>query len=138
MLSTKQFSKHIAVASVLSVAIACGGGTTGPSPNPGGGGGSPGPIGATITIGANGAVSPASVTINSGESVMFVNSHNQAHQMSSDPHPAHSDCPAINATNSLDPGQSRATNALTTSRTCGFHDHLHDTDAALRGTIVIR
>jgi plastocyanin len=138
VVSTKQVSKRIALGSVLSLAIACGGGSTGPSPNPGGGGGSPGPIGATITIGANGAVSPASVTINAGESVRFVNSHNQAHQMSSDPHPAHSDCPAINATNSLDPGQSGQTNALTTSRTCGFHDHLRDTDAGLRGTIVIR
>jgi len=138
VVSTRQISKHIAVASVLSLAIACGGGTTGPSPNPGGGGGSPGPIGATITIGANGAVSPASVTINSGESVRFVNNHNRDHQMASDPHPNHTDCPAINTLPTLAAGQSGQTNALTTSRTCGFHDHLNDTDANLRGSIVIR
>ena len=111
---------------------------TRPSPNPGGGTGSPGPVGATITIGANGAVSPASVTINNGESVRFVNSHNRPHQMASDPHPNHTDCPPINALPTLDPGQSGQTNALTTSRTCGFHDHLNDTTANLRGTIVIR
>jgi plastocyanin len=134
----KQIVTHLAIASALAVAFACGGGGTGPSPNPGGGGGSPGPIGATITIGANGALSPSSVTINAGESVRFVNSHNRDHQMSSDPHPNHTDCPAINATATLAGGQSGQTNALTTSRTCGIHDHLNDTDANLRGSIIIR
>jgi plastocyanin len=134
----RQIALHLAVASGLALAFACGGGGTGPSPQPGGGGGSAGPIGATITIGANGALSPASVTINSGESVRFVNSHNRDHQMSSDPHPNHTDCPAINAVATLAAGQSGQTNALTTSRTCGIHDHLNDTDANLRGSIVIR
>ena len=78
------------------------------------------------------------MTINSGESVRFVNSHNRTHQMASDPHPNHTDCPPINALPTLDPGQTGQTNALTTSRTCGVHDHLNDTDAKLRGSIVIR
>jgi plastocyanin len=133
----KQIWKHVAVAAVLSLALACGGGSS-TSPSPPTGGGSPGPSGATITIGSNGAVSPATVTINSGESVTFVNNHNRPHQMSSDPHPDHTDCPPINALGTLDIGQSRLTNALTTSRTCGFHDHLDDTNANLRGSIVIR
>jgi hypothetical protein len=30
------------------------------------------------------------------------------------------------------------TNGLTTARTCGFHDHTDDTNANMRGTIVIR
>jgi plastocyanin len=122
----------------FALAIACGGSSTAPSSNPGPGNGSPGPVGATITIGANGAVSPATVTINSGESVRFVNSHNRPHQIASDPHPNHTDCPPINALPTLDAGQSGQTNALTTSRTCGFHDHLNDTDVNLRGSIVIR
>jgi plastocyanin len=134
--------KCLALASGFALAVNCGGSSTSPSPNPnpggGGGGGSTGPIGATITIGTNGAVSPGSVTINQGESVMFVNNHNGDHQMSSDPHPNHTDCPAINALATLGSGQSRATNALTTSRTCGFHDHLNDTNINLRGNIIIR
>ncbi len=134
----RQIALHLAVASGLAVAFACGGGGTSPSPNPGPGTGGPGPVGATITIGANGALSPASVTINNGESVRFVNSHNRDHQMSSDPHPNHTDCPTINALPTLAAGQSGQTNALTTSRTCGIHDHLNDTDANLRGSIVIR
>jgi plastocyanin len=123
-----------ALAATMATMIACGsdnGGPTGPS-------GNPGPSGATITIGANGVVSPSSVTINSGESVTFVNNHNVAHQMDSDPHPAHTDCPAINAADRVEPGQSKLTNALTSSRTCGFHDHLNDSNPSLRGTIIIR
>jgi plastocyanin len=99
--------------------------------------GSPGPSGATITITASG-VSPSTVTINSGESVTFVNNDSRQHQMSSDPHPAHTDCPQINALGVLNPGETRLTNALTASRTCGFHDHINDTNASLRGSIVTR
>ena len=123
----------------LSLAAACGGGGTSPSPNPGGGGtGGPGPVGATMTIDASGTLTPSSVTINNGESVRFVNNHNTPHQMASDPHPAHTDCPPINALPTLGAGQSGQTNALTTSRTCGVHDHLNDTSINLRGSIVIR
>src|SRR5690349_7732358 len=123
------------VAAALATAAACGGG----SGNPGGpSGGGPGPSGATITIGANGAVSPAAVTINSGESVTFVNSSNIPHNIASDPHPAHSDCPAINALGVIAPSTTKLTNAFTTSRTCGFHDHNDPDNGALKGTITIR
>jgi plastocyanin len=136
--ATRKFAALVVISAGLSLAYACGGSSTAPSPTPGGGSGGPGPVGATITIDTNGQLSPSTVTINSGESVRFVNSHNRTHQMASDPHPNHTDCPAINALPTLDPGQSGQTNALTTSRTCGVHDHLNDTDAKLRGSIVIR
>jgi plastocyanin len=132
--------KYALVAALLALAIACGGSNSNPI-GPGGGSGGPGPSGATITIGATGTISPSSVTINSGESVTFVNNDMRAaisHNMSSDPHPAHSDCPAINALGVISPGASKLTNALTTSRTCGFHDHNDPDNAALRGTITIR
>jgi len=105
---------------------------------PGSGSGSPGPSGATITISASGVVSPSAVTINSGESVTFINNHSQAHQIASNPHPAHTDCPAINALATINGGQTKLTNALTTSRTCGFHDHNEPTNGSLQGTITIR
>ena len=138
MVSTRKIAALVVISGGLSLAYACGGSSTPTSPTNGGGSGGPGPIGATITIDANGALSPSSVTINSGESVRFVNSHNRTHQMSSNPHPNHTDCPPINALAALDPGQSGQTNALTTSRTCGVHDHLNDTTASLNGQIVIR
>jgi plastocyanin len=120
---------------LLLVAAACGDDSPG---SPAGPTGSPGPSGATITIGANGAVSPSSVTITRGQSVTFINSHNAVHDMVSDPHPAHTDCRELNAVGLIQPGQTRLTNALPTARTCGFHDHANDTNANLRGTIVIQ
>ena len=130
--------KWLALASGLALAFNCGGSSTSPSPPPSSGGGGTGTIGATITIGANGVLSPATVTIRSGESVMFVNNHSRDHQMSSDPHPNHTDCPAINALATLGSGQSRATNALSTTRTCGVHDHLEDTNNSLKGRIIVQ
>ena len=133
--------KFAVVAALLALAPACGGSNSNPIGPGGGGSGGPGPSGATITISATGAISPSSVTINSGESVTFVNNDMRAgisHNMSSDPHPAHSDCPAINALGVISPGASKLTNALTTSRTCGFHDHNDPDNPALRGTITIR
>ena len=93
---------------------------------------------ATITIGADGRVSPASVTVTRGGRVTFVNSHNQAHDMSSDPHPEHSDCPEINQVGFLSAGQSRTTGNLNTARTCGFHDHNQPSNTGLQGRIIIQ
>lgn len=126
------------VAAALSV-VACGGGDGG-SPttptNPGGGGGGGGST-ATITIGSDGRVSPTSVTVSLGSRVTFVNNHNRQHDMSSDPHPEHTQCPEITVGN-LQPGQSRQTQNLNTARTCGFHDHNEPSNEALTGTIRIQ
>ena len=131
-----------AAAAALITAAACGGGgysngdgggtPTTPSPSP-----TPAPGSATITITSSG-VSPRTVTISVGSSVTFVNNDTRAHDMASDPHPVHTECPAINAVGFLQPGQSRATGTLNTARTCGFHDHNRDTDTSLQGTIVIQ
>jgi len=131
------------------LAAACSGGSSTPSspsatptvaptatPTPGGGTGNP--TTATITIGTDGRVSPSSVTIAPGGRVTFVNNHNQAHDMSSDPHPDHTDCPEINQVGFLTAGQSRTTGNLNTVRTCGFHDHNQPTNTALQGRIVIQ
>jgi hypothetical protein len=93
---------------------------------------------ATITIGADGRVSPASVTITRGGRVTMVNNHNRAHDMSSDPHPEHTQCPEINSIGFLNPGQSRTSSNLNTARTCGFHDHNDSDNAGLKGSIVIQ
>jgi plastocyanin len=138
VVTQRQYVALAAISGGLALALACGGSSTSPSPTPGGGGGSAGPVGATITINASGVLTPSTVTINPGESVAFVNSHNRPHQMSSDPHPNHTECPAINSLPTLGAGQSGQTSALTTSRTCGIHDHLDDGNASLQGRIVIR
>lgn len=122
-----------AAAAAFGIAGACGGGSKSPTnPSPGNG-----PVGATITITSAG-VDPRAVTINSGEVVMVVNNDTRNHEIASNPHPAHTDCPQINALGTLVPGQSRNTANFTTSRTCGFHDHIDDTNTSLQGTITIR
>jgi plastocyanin len=130
----------VAVAAVLVTAAACGGGgSTAPTPTPTNpGSGSPGPSGATITIGTNGAVNPSQVQISVGQSVTFVNNNSTSHEMASDPHPAHTDCSQMSAVGFLAPGQTKLTNAFTTARTCGFHDHNRAEVAALTGRIVIQ
>jgi plastocyanin len=55
--------------------------------------GAPGPSGATITILANGTLSPKTVQITVGQSVTFVNSDVRTHDMASDPHPTLTQCP---------------------------------------------
>jgi len=70
--------------------------------------------------------------------VTFINSDGRTHNMTSDPHPAHNDCPNINAVGTISNGQTKLTNALTTVRTCGFHDHDDPTNAGLQGRIIIQ
>ena len=91
----------------------------------------------TITITSSG-VSPRSVTVSAGSTVTFVNSDSRVHDMSSDPHPSHTDCSEINQVGFLSSGQSRETGAFNTARTCGFHDHNQSTNTSLQGTITIQ
>jgi plastocyanin len=129
--------RHGLVVVGLAGMIACGDGDGGGPPTlPSGGG--PGPSGATVTIGANGAVSPAQVSITTGQSVTFVNNDTRSHEIASDPHPSHGNCPSINAVGQTAPGQTKLTNAFTSTGTCGYHDHGDPTNAALQGTITIR
>ena len=87
---------------------------------------------------ASGAVCPQALTVTRGSQITFINNDNRAHEMNSDPHPEHTDCPELNQVGHLEPGQSRQTGNLNTSRNCGFHDHLNDQNRALRGTITIQ
>jgi hypothetical protein len=67
-----------------------------------------------------------------------VNNDTRVHEMDSDPHPEHTDCPEINQVDLLIPQQTKLTGNLNTVRTCGFHDHLNDTNSNLRGSIIIQ
>ncbi len=122
------------VLGLLTLIAACGGGDDTPTaPSPG-----TGTSAATLTIGANGVTTPNAVTIAPGSRVTFVNNHNRAHDISSDPHPDHTDCPEIDQIGVLQPGQTALTGNLTVTRTCGFHDHNIPTDRNLQGTIRIQ
>ena len=126
-------NRLFACAGAIALLASCGGsgspsgGTTTPSQTPA----------ATITI-SGGSVSPKTVTVPRGSQVQFVNNDNRSHQVSSDPHPDHTDCPELNQVGFLNVGQSRQTGNLNTARTCGFHDHDLPNTAALQGRIIIQ
>ncbi len=137
----------VAVVFVTLAGVGCGGGgsdggsTTPTAPSggaPTGGGGGGTTTSTTITIGADGRVSPASLTVAPGSRVTFVNNHNRPHDMSADPHPEHTECPEINQVGFLQPGQSKASGNLNTVRRCGFHDHNEPSNNALVGSITIQ
>lgn len=129
----------LAVAALAMMMAACGGSGGGSPTSPSSPAtGSSGQSGATITIGTNGAISPSQVTVAVGQTVTFVNSDTRTHDMESDPHPVHTDCPQINAVNTLAAGQTKSTSAFPAARTCGFHDHSNPDSAALQGRIVIQ
>lgn len=126
---------------VAMTAAACGGSSSTPTApttptTPTGPGGNP--TTATITIGSDGRVSPATVTIAVGGRVTFINNHNVAHDMASDPHPSHTDCPPMDQVGFLQPGQQRTSGNFNTARTCGFHDHNRENDTGLQGRIIIQ
>jgi plastocyanin len=127
--------RRLPKAGIVGLAIAsatCGGGYTSPTPTP-----SPNnPF--RVTIAANGAVSPVELVVPPGTRVLFINNDARRHDMTSDPHPEHTDCPELNQVGLLTTGQSRESGNLVAVRTCGFHDHENPDNAALRGRIVVR
>lgn len=91
---------------------------------------------ATITIAASG-VTPKEVRVKAWGHVLFVNNDARPHQIASDPVNVHTDCPGLNLVGLLAPGTSGQTGALNLPRTCGFHDHINETDPAWQGRIIV-
>jgi len=142
-LGNRMIIAHITVMGALVAMAACGGSS--PSGPSGGGNsvvvsstGSVGAVGATITIGANGTVSPSSVTVSVNQSVTFINSDSRSHDMESDPHPAHTACPSIANVGLLQPGQQKTTFGFANAGSCGYHDHNDSGNSGLQGRITVQ
>jgi hypothetical protein len=91
----------------------------------------------TITI-ANNAVSPKNIIVPRGSQVTFINNDDRTHDMESDPHPEHTDCPALAQVGFLNPGQRRQSGNLNIARVCGFHDHERADVIGLQGSITVQ
>jgi plastocyanin len=137
---------QICTAAALAAAVAFGisgcGSSSGSSSSSGPTSPSTPPAGAvsttTITI-TNSTVNPKNIIVTRGSQVTFINNDNQSHNMTSDPHPDHTDCPEINQVGFLSAGQRRQTGNMVTNRTvCGFHDHDLPDVAGLHGSITIQ
>src|SRR3954466_14493819 len=127
----------IGLACALALAAACGSdsssGTTGPS----GGGCTPSANANTLVI-QNNTICPQTITVARGSQLTILNSDSRNHEMDSDPHPEHTDCPELNQIGFLSPGQSRISGNLNTARKCGMHDHSSPDTASLKATITIQ
>lgn len=101
-------------------------------------GGTAGANGATITITGAG-VSSKTVVVAVGQTVTFVNNDSRSHEIASDPHPQHGSCPSMEAgLGTIAAGQTKVTHTFANAGSCGFHDHLDDGNANLRGTITVQ
>lgn len=119
-------------------AIACGSSPTSPSGGGGGGGGGGGPVQTTTITITSAGVSPRQILVSAGARVTFINQDTRQHEMNSDPHPTHGDCPAIDDVGFIAVGQTKLTGNLTVVRTCGYHDHQNDTNTSLQGQIIVQ
>src|SRR5262245_12647249 len=91
----------IGLAAATAAAATCGGSspsTPSPSDNPN-----------QMVISSSGVLTPSEITVSPGSRVLFVNNHSRPHQITSDPHPEHTDCPEINQVGLLAQGQRRET-----------------------------
>ena len=124
-----------AVLLVVSVTACGGGGGTGYDPGPGPTAVDPITTEFVFTIGPSG-VTPREMRVPVGARVAFRNQDGRSHQMTSNPHPVHTDCPAINV-GIVPAGQARTTGALEAERSCGFHDHDRELDQSLWGRVLV-
>jgi len=124
-----------AMAAGMALVGSCGGsaspstgpsGTCTPSANP-----------ATLVI-QNNTICPSALTVSRGTQLTILNSDSRSHEMTSDPHPEHTDCPALNSIGFLSTGQSRQSGNLNTARRCGLHDHSAPEVASLKASITIQ
>ena len=91
----------------------------------------------TITI-ANNVATPKDIIVPRGSQVTFINNDSRTHDMESNPHPEHTECPALAQVGFLNPGQTRQSANLTTARICGYHDHSLAEVAGLQGSITVQ
>ena len=135
MIKTTAFAAAAFAAACL--AAGCGGSSTGPSSGGGGNTGGGGTTNtSTITLTSSGA-SPRDITVSVGSRVTFINNDSQPHDMDSNPHPDHTDCPPLNV-GFIAAGAQGVTQNLNTARTCGYHDHNQPSNTNFQGVIRIQ
>jgi hypothetical protein len=86
----------------------------------------------------NNAICPQAITISRGGQLTILNQDSRSHDMTSDPHPSHTDCPELNQIGFLNSNQQRQSANLNTARSCGMHDHSDPDRSSLKATITIQ
>ena len=133
MRNPNAFVGATAAAIALAAALSCGG-SSNMSPS----GMCTPSVNANTLVIMNNAICPQALTVTRGSQLIITNQDSDAHEMTSDPHPEHTDCPELNQIGFLNAGQSRSSGNLNTVRRCGMHDHRRPDTAALKATITIQ
>ena len=123
-----------AIAATVALVMACGSSSSSTSPS---GSCTPSSSPATFVL-MNNTVCPTTMTVPRGTQITISNQDSRTHEMDSDPHPEHTDCPEINQIDFLNSGQARQSGNLNIARTCGFHDHGNPDNAAIKGSVTIQ
>lgn len=89
--------------------------------------------GATTITYSNNGFSPSTLTVKAGTIITIKNTSSRLMQFDSDPHPAHTDDPELNA-GSIVPGDSK-TITVTVTGSHGYHNHLNPSDT---GTLIVQ
>jgi plastocyanin len=92
----------------------------------------PAPKTVTVSL-TNSGFSPASITINAGDTVKFVNNSAGRMWVASNPHPAHTDYPGFDEKSAAGNGESYNF-TFDRAGTWGYHNHLN---IAEKGTVVV-
>jgi plastocyanin len=135
MLNFRQGVLSVLVAATVAACGGGGGDSSGGNPNnpsPGGGGST---VAESISITSNGAIDKPDIRIEIGQSVRFTNNDARMHEIQSNPHMAHTDCPPVNAFGRQNPGGSVVLGPFTQRGTCGYHDHMDFQNRSLQGQI---
>ena len=135
-LSTPRTPRTLITLAALAFAVSCG--VSSSSPSTGSGATCTPSTNANTLVIQNNTICPQTITVARGSQLTILNSDSRAHEMNSDPHPEHTDCPELNQIGFLNPGQSRQSGNLNTARKCGMHDHGSPDTASLKATITIQ
>ena len=90
----------------------------------------------TVVLTSSG-VSVHALTVPPSSRITFMNSDSVAHEIASDPHPVHTQCPELNGP-VLQPNATFTAMMASMPENCGFHDHLNATNPAFQGSITVK
>lgn len=89
---------------------------------------------ATLTITSDG-ISPKTLIVTSGTTVTIINNDSRSHEITSNPHPDHTDLPGFEK--QISAGSSTSF-TFTQTGSWGYHDHDDPFDSKWQGTVIVQ
>ena len=122
--------RRVSLAPAALALVGCTAGPSGVRPSP-----NPTPlVEPVVTITASG-LDPQALHILGDTGISFVNRDTRAHDLRSDPHPAHTECALMNL-GPVEGGQSRETAKIVSGQGCGYHAEGDPASRAFQGFVL--